>query len=181
MKYRISLIQCNNNKTRNIFWHFYSRKRLVIYFVIIVKCLWCVQIKNYVVCCNYISTFFYLFLRSGAAWNVWHRKKNYDVCCFFFNKENVNVCPSFRPYCMTDWFYIRWEKKTPPRRRKKWKHGRWEQHGVLHAADERLQTTCMGWQRAETLIFHQPSPHTRIAEVSNNTKGLFYLYTEQNK
>lgn len=45
----------------------------------------------------------------------------------------------------------------------------------VHAAEELLQTTCMGWQRAETLIFHQPSPDTRIAEVSNNTKGLFYL------
>ena len=43
----------------------------------------------------------------------------------FFNKETANVCPSFHPYCMTDWLYIRWggrkkkkKKKTPPRRSK---------------------------------------------------------------
>ncbi len=140
--------------------------------------------KNCVVCCKYISIFF-LFMSSN--WSSMEcvtpkRKMMMSVSFFFFNKEkNANVCPSFHPYCMTDWFYIRWEKKTPPRRRKKWKHGRWEQHGELRAAEELLQTACMDWQRAETLIFHQPSPHTRIAEVSNNTKGLFYLYTEQNK
>lgn len=53
-------------------------------------------------------------------------KKNKKWWClflfyYFFNKEIANVCPSFHPYCMTDWFYIRWEKKkekTPPRRSK---------------------------------------------------------------
>lgn len=130
-----------------------------------------------------IFQLFRLFLRSGAAWNVWHRKKKWwSLFLFFFNKENANVCPSFHSYCMTDWFYIRWEKKTPPRRRKK--------NGNM--ADESNMVCCMlltSVCRLHVWAGKGPRrsfstnllPHRRIAEVSNNTKGLFYLYTEQNK
>lgn len=54
---------------------------------------------------------------TGECLTSRRRKKNDDVFCFLFNKETANVCPSFHPYCMTDWFLFSFADKTetPPR------------------------------------------------------------------
>lgn len=46
-----------------------------------------------------------------------------------------------------------------------------------------LQTTYVyGTEKGgRDATIHQPSPHTKIAWVSNNTKGLLYLNTKPNK
>lgn len=188
MKYITTIIKRNNYKTRNIFWHFFLFKKTVcrVYFCDHVKCFWCVQIKTTRFAAFIISILLFISSNWSSMECVTSEKKIDDVLflffLLFFNKETANVCPSFHPYCMTDWFYIRWEKETPPRRRRKIGNIAHNSNMVwcaaaAAAAEELLQTTCMDWKRVETLIFfQQPSPHTKIAEVSNNTKGLLSLH-----
>lgn len=49
------------------------------------------------------------------------------------------------------------------------------------AAEELLADYMYGLKKGRDANIHQPSPHTKITGVSNNTKGLFFFYTEQNK
>lgn len=119
MEYMTTIIKRNKCKNwKYILTFFYSRNCPGFNFR-------CVQIKT---TRFLLRLYFQFFLFIYSNWSSMEcvtsgkEKKNDDVCFFyFFNKEIANVCPSFHPYCMTDWFYIRWEKKrkkTPPRRSK---------------------------------------------------------------